>query len=157
MELRYDTLLELAEDFKNKEMDAKARMQVRLSGQFKDAMNAHKRGRAIDLNSLPLVPGLPKISDSPFAKAAAGTAPPTASTAVAGSSAPAPAAATVKPKVHHPAPVHPKADQITGDTAERNQLRFLLTRQQQFKEAALAAKKAGNIPKAKEMLLNSKV
>lgn len=133
-------------------------MQVRLSSQYKDAMNAHKRGRPVAIDQLPLVPGLPKLTESPFAKAAAGgSAPATASSAQPGpSKAPVPVAQPVKPKPA-PAPVHPKPEQVTGDTAERNQLRFLLTRQQQFKEAALAAKKAGNLAKAKEMLLNSKV
>lgn len=132
-------------------------MQVRLSGQYKDAINAHKRGKPVDLAGLPLVPGLPKIQDSPFAKSAGSSAAPSSapSASVPGSSA---VPAQVKPKPVHPAaPVHPKPEQVTGDTAEKNQLRFLLTRQQQFKEAALAAKKSGNLQLAKEMLLNSKV
>jgi coiled-coil and C2 domain-containing protein 1 len=156
LELRYDKLIELAEEYKNQGQDSRARMQVRLSGQYKDAINAHKRGRAIDVKSLPLVPGLAKLEDSPFIREAGGSAP----AAAAAPSKPGPSSAqipaTVQPKPKPAAPVHPKPEQITGDTAERNQLRFLLTRQQQFKEAALAAKKAGNIEKAKEMLLNSK-
>uniref|UniRef100_A0AC34F9J3 C2 domain-containing protein n=1 Tax=Panagrolaimus sp. ES5 TaxID=591445 RepID=A0AC34F9J3_9BILA len=159
LELRYDKLIELAEDYKNKGEDSRARMQIRLSGQYKDAINAHKRGRLIDIKSLPLVPGLSKLEDSPFAKAAAGGAP--APSLPSSSSTPKPGSSTaptvVKPKPAHPvAPLHPKAEQITGDTAERNQLRLLLTRQQQFKEAALSFKKAGNLQKAKEMLLISK-
>jgi coiled-coil and C2 domain-containing protein 1 len=166
LELRYDKLIELAEDYKNKGEDSRARMQIRLSGQFKDAINAHKRGRPFDLKNLPLVPGISKLEDSPFAKAAAGggtgaAAPPSGSISSSAlkpgpSTIPVAAASQVKPKPAHVAPVHPKPEQIKGDSAERDQLRFLLTRQQQFKEAALAFKKAGNLEKAKEMLMNSK-
>jgi len=70
---------------------------------------------------------------------------------------PGPSAVAVSPqKPKSSMTVHQKANEVTGDTAEKNQLRFLLTRQEQFKEAALAAKKAGDLAKAKEMLLNAK-
>uniref|UniRef100_A0A914Y6C0 C2 domain-containing protein n=1 Tax=Panagrolaimus superbus TaxID=310955 RepID=A0A914Y6C0_9BILA len=161
LELRYDKLIELAEDYKNKGEDSRARMQIRLSGQYKDAINAHKRGRPVDIKSLPLVPGLSKLEDSPFASAAGGgtntSAPALPISSVASKPGSSAIPASIKPKPAHPvAPIHPKPEQITGDTAERNQLRLLLTRQQQFKEAALAAKKSGNLQKAKEMLLISK-
>ena len=154
--MRYDKLLELAEEYKNNGQDMKAKMQVRLSGQYKEAIAQMKKGRPVNVAELPLVPGLPKLIDMPYAKSAPVPTPgPSQPKPGPSQSKPGPSAVPVSPQKPSMT-VHQKANEVTGDTAEKNQLRFLLTRQEQFKEAALAAKKVGDLAKAKEMLLNAK-
>ncbi|KAE9552629.1 hypothetical protein FO519_004177 [Halicephalobus sp. NKZ332] len=158
LEMRYDKLLELAEDYKKNKQDIKANMQIRLSGQYKDAIAQLKKGRPVNVAELPLVPGLPKLTDMPYANSAPVPAPgPSQPKPGPSQSRPGPSAVTVSPqKPKTSIATHQKSEEVTGDTTEKNQLRFLLTRQEQFKEAALAAKKAGDLAKAKEMLLNAK-
>ncbi len=122
----------------------KARRLGRICKQYEDAMKAHKAGRPIPVEDLPTPPGFAPIPTAaaavtPAAAANPGTSvPPSRSPsdpAASGAKKPSPAAAKPAPR-----------------TNRDKQIALLLSQQQQFKAAALEAKKSGQIEQAKEYL-----
>lgn len=144
--------------------DRKARQNGRIVKQYVDAIKAHKAGRAVNFEELPTPPGYPPI---PSASAAAPARPP-ASAPPAQAPAPAPrpsAGPSTPPKSDEPSPENssPKKSpmkrqdsRVSGNhsnTSVMNKtIELLLERQRDFKEAALEAKKAGELEQAKEFL-----
>lgn len=133
--------------------DRKARQNGRIVKQYLDAIKAHKAGRAVVFEELPVPPGYPPIPtnnqpkpvQAPIRKAPAAPAHP------------------VEPDEPSPEDTSPKRSpmrrqdsRVSGNhsnTSVMNKtIELLLERQKEFKEAALEAKKAGEIEQAKELL-----
>lgn len=134
--------------------DRKARQNGRIIKQYQDAIRAHKAGRPVAFDELPVPPGYPPIPTGDQPKPASAPAP--KSPAHPSS----PAASTSDHSSEDTSPKRPplkKQDsRISGNhsnTSVMNKtIELLLERQRDFKEAALEAKKAGEMEQAKEFL-----
>lgn len=128
--------------------DRRARQNGRIVKQYSDAIKAHKGGRSVAFDELPTPPGYPPIP-------------------VQGKSTPAPRPVdpptSTETDEHGSGKISPKKSQIKrqdsrisgnhSQTSVMNKtIEILLERQKEFKEAALEAKKAGEIEQAKELL-----
>ncbi|KAL1123868.1 hypothetical protein AAG570_001638 [Ranatra chinensis] len=129
---------------------SKARRMGRIVKQYEDAIKLHKAGRPIPVDELPTPPGFPPIpveSSEPVPSAAAPKAVPnagvTSPTRPQVSGAPAGSSATNQAA-------------MGGSSRVDRQLAALLVRQKELKEAALKAKRDGDIAKAKEFLKQAK-
>ncbi|CAB3248173.1 unnamed protein product [Arctia plantaginis] len=113
---------------------SKARRMGRIVKQYQDAIKQHAAGRPIDADELPTPAGHAPLptGGAPSASSAAAPSP---------SSAPTP---SPRPAPRPAASRHDK------------QLAYLLLRQKQFKEAALKAKKRGDLETAREYLRAAK-
>uniref|UniRef100_A0A1Q3F686 Coiled-coil and C2 domain-containing protein 1-like n=1 Tax=Culex tarsalis TaxID=7177 RepID=A0A1Q3F686_CULTA len=121
---------------------SKARRMGRIVKQFEDAIKLHRAGKPIPLDELPTPPGYGPIPVE-------GAAAPTPAPAPTPSSRPAPKAPTpVTSPAAGPCKEVPKAAQTTND----RQIAALLERQKEFRQAAVEAKKAGELEEAKEYL-----
>ncbi|CAG9784668.1 unnamed protein product [Diatraea saccharalis] len=114
---------------------SKARRMGRIVKQYKDAIRLHAAGKPIPVDELPTPAGHGPLPTG----GGGGTAP-----------APAPAPAP------RPAPPAPSTPPSASSSRHEKQLALLLHRQKQFKEAAIKAKKAGDIEQAKEYLRAAK-
>ncbi|KAL0894441.1 hypothetical protein ABMA27_013043 [Loxostege sticticalis] len=124
---------------------AKARRLGRVVKQYQEAIRANAAGKPIAADELPTPAG--------YAPLPTGASPPAASPAIA-PQAPAPA-----PRAPAPAPPSPTGSAASArgpSSRHEKQLALLLHRQKQFKEAAIKAKKAGDIEQAKEFLRAAK-
>lgn len=134
--------------------DRKARQNGRIVKQYFDAIRAHKAGRTINFEELPTPPGYPPIplSDQQ-AKSAQPIAKKIPSEPVAPSSSDDHGNTNVSPKR---SPIKRQDSRVSGNhsntTIMNKTIELLLERQKEFKEAALEAKKAGEIEQAKEFL-----
>lgn len=135
--------------------DRKARQNGRIVKQYLDAIRAHKAGRTIIVEELPVPPGYPPI---PTSDQLAKPSQPAARKTPSEPSAPGPPSDT-----HDPTNVSPKRSPIkrqdsrfsgnhSSTTIMNKTIELLLERQKEFREAALEAKKAGEIEQAKEFL-----
>ncbi|KAI8427459.1 hypothetical protein MSG28_001994 [Choristoneura fumiferana] len=111
---------------------SRARRMGRIVKQYQDAIKLHAAGRPVPVDELPPLAGYGPIPTD-------GAPTP-----------PAPASAPAS----RPAPAQPAASQKA--TRYDKQLVLLLHRQKEFREAALKAKKAGNIEQAREYLRAAK-
>ncbi|RVE50325.1 hypothetical protein evm_004991 [Chilo suppressalis] len=119
---------------------SKARRMGRIVKQYKDAIRLHAAGKPISADELPTPAGYAPLpgEGAPSSKPAPSPAP-----------APAPRPA--------PSPPTSTSSSASGSSSRyEKQLTLLLHRQQQFKEAAIKAKKAGDIEQAKEYLRAAK-
>lgn len=129
--------------------DRKARQNGRIVQQYLDAIRAHKAGRAVNFEELPSPPGYPPIptSDQP-----ARAAQPAARKIPAEPTAPA-SSSDVSPKR---SPIKRPDSRVSGNhsstTIMNKTIELLLERQKEFREAAIEAKKAGELEEAKEFL-----
>lgn len=131
---------------------SKVRRMGRIVKQYQDAIKAHKAGRPVAFDELPTPPGFEPI---PVGNSAPASRP--APPVPAPSSAPASSPSTSSEKTSPSRPPLTKQDsRISGNhsvTSVMNKtVELLLERQREFKEAALEAKKAGEIEQAKEYL-----
>lgn len=152
--------LEKYQDASNKAKEegnsSKARRMGRIVKQYQDAIKNYKLKKPVDFNELPCPPGFGPI---PGVNAAADqpadpqemaqmlvNAPTDEPTASSNASQP-PRPSAVTQEASQPAPV-----------ASRNEkeYQFLVTRQREFKKAALEAKQVGNVAEAKELLRQAK-
>ncbi|KAJ0181591.1 hypothetical protein K1T71_002313 [Dendrolimus kikuchii] len=117
---------------------SKARRMGRIVKQYQDAVKQHAAGRPIPTDELPTPPGYAPL---PGDNAPAPALPPRPS--------PSPASPS-------PSPSPRPAPRAGASTRYEKQLAFLLQRQKQFKEAAIKAKKNGDIEQAKEYLRAAK-
>ncbi|XP_039764575.1 coiled-coil and C2 domain-containing protein 1-like isoform X2 [Pararge aegeria] len=120
---------------------SKARRMGRIVKQYQDAIKLNAAGRPIPAEDLPTPNGYaPLPSEGPSPKKPAPPTPksPPSSKPATPKSSPSPKAATPQPSRYD------------------KQLTLLLHRQKQFKEAAIAAKKNGDIDQAKEYLRAAK-
>lgn len=149
--------------------NSKVRRYDRICKQFQDALKLHARGKPVPLDELPTPPGFPPLSapsqpntSSDVAKQEKPTEP-----APQASSEPQPSENKVKPtspKVSTPpkVPTPPsrtqggkKPNQKVTSRAEK-QMILLQQRQRELKQAALAAKKDGDLELARDYLRQAK-
>ncbi|XP_042866382.1 coiled-coil and C2 domain-containing protein 1-like isoform X2 [Penaeus japonicus] len=159
LEQRLAKYTEQRDKAKNEGNARKERMNQRIMKQFQDAIKYHKAGKPVPFDELPCPPGFPPIpiGDSKPPAAASDAAPPQADPSTGGPPAakqprPEDAQAGNESKKTAPTPNVRKAPQSRVE----KQLAFLIKRQNQFKQAALEAKKRGEIEQAKEYLRMSK-
>ncbi|KAL3998521.1 hypothetical protein ACH3XW_15385 [Acanthocheilonema viteae] len=120
--------------------DRKYRMNARILKRYEDALKACRSNRPIDISELPCPPGYPPLPST-------------------GSMTTTSANGMVIPQRPLPevGPFAAPEPSISGrQSRQKQQLDFLLKRQLQFKEAAIAAKKKGDITTAKKFLLAAK-
>lgn len=120
---------------------SKARRMGRIVKQFEDAIKLHKAGKSIPLDELPTPPGYGPI---PVEGGAAPAPTPTPTP----SPRPVPKTTPVTSPVAGPSKEPPKAAQSVND----RQIAALVERQKEFRQAAVEAKKAGELEEAKEYL-----
>lgn len=136
---------------------SKARRMGRIRKQYEDAIRLHKAGKDIPVDELPTPPGFPPIpvekkggteDDSKKEQAPPSPiAPKQPSPAEKPLSSPTPSASSISP---------PSAKVSGRTTRQEKQLGILLKRQKEWKEAAIAAKKSGDMAKAKDCLRQAK-
>ncbi|EDW85285.2 uncharacterized protein Dwil_GK18364 [Drosophila willistoni] len=140
---------------------SKARRFGRIVKQYEDAIKLHKAGKPVAFDELPVPPGFgPLPSEAGGGAVAASPSPASSPPATASTSADASPAPT--PTVPRKAPATPPSQpqelttRTSGNHQKSNlaeqQMKLLLERQKEFKVAAIAAKKAGEIDQAKEYL-----
>lgn len=159
LEQRLAKYTEQRDKAKNEGNARKERMNQRIMKQFQDAIKYHKAGKPVPFDELPCPPGFPSIpvGDSQPPPAASSTAAPQADPSTGGPPAakqPRPDAAQAAEESKKTAPT-PNVRKAPQSRVEK-QLAFLIKRQNQFKQAALEAKKRGEIEQAKEYLRMSK-
>lgn len=135
---------------------SKARRQDRIVKQFETAIKQHKAGKPVDFEELPTPPGYGPIP-VPGAGAAARPAPAVPQPRPSPASPP-PATAPSPPEKTRPTrpPLVKQDSRASGNHSSTSLMQknidTLLQRQKEFKDAALAAKKSGEIEEAKEYL-----
>ncbi|KAG8194016.1 hypothetical protein JTE90_003617 [Oedothorax gibbosus] len=127
----------------------KVRRLDRIIKQYQKAIKDHKAGKAVDFEELPAPPGFGPIPVEGAKPTRSPPKPPEQSNVPKTSPRPQqnPAAASNEPK-------KPKLQR--ANTSTNKQLDYLLERQKLFRQAALEAKKNGDIQQAKEYLRMSK-
>uniref|UniRef100_A0A2M4BDE7 Coiled-coil and C2 domain-containing protein 1-like n=1 Tax=Anopheles marajoara TaxID=58244 RepID=A0A2M4BDE7_9DIPT len=148
LEQRLDKYKSVEQAAKDEGNSSKARRMGRIVKQYQDAIKLHKAGKPIPVDELPTPPGYGPIP-------------------VDGPPKPTPATAGVPVKPTPPKPAQPIAPSpasppVPGTskaspkpqpaTQFDKQLALLLERQQQYRQAAVEAKKAGELDEAKEFL-----
>lgn len=134
---------------------SKARRFGRIVKQYEDAVKLYKAGKAVNYEELPTPPGFGPL---PLGGASAAPPPvparpkPSASSSPDEESTPSPAPGPSRPA----APTPPQANRASGNLANttlmQKQIDELLKRQNEFKSAAIEAKKQGDLEEAKEYL-----
>ncbi|XP_050094412.1 coiled-coil and C2 domain-containing protein 1-like isoform X2 [Anopheles aquasalis] len=147
LEQRLDKYKSVEQAAKDEGNSSKARRMGRIVKQYQDAIKLHKAGKPIPVDELPTPPGYgpipvdgpPKPAPAiPVKPVAPKPAQPTAPQPSSAASPPVPGTSKASPK--------PPATQFD------KQLALLLERQQQYRQAAVEAKKAGELDEAKEFL-----
>ncbi|XP_035786204.1 coiled-coil and C2 domain-containing protein 1-like isoform X2 [Anopheles albimanus] len=146
LEQRLDKYKSVEQAAKDEGNGSKARRMGRIVKQYQDAIKLHKAGKPIPVDELPTPPGYGPIPvDGPPKPAPAIPAKP---------AAPKPAQPIASPlsPASPPVPGTSKASPKPPATQFDKQLALLLERQQQYRQAAVEAKKAGELDEAKEFL-----
>lgn len=168
LEQRLAKYTEQRDKAKSEENARKERMNQRIMKQYEDAIKKHKAGKPVDFDELPSPPGFAPIPVGGGGPAAAppATATPAPAAGEAGAvepsppkqpkQAPAPVPGQAPPAVAPKPAGPPKNVRLAPQSRVEKQLAFLTRRQAQFKQAALEAKKRGEIEQAKEYLRMSK-
>lgn len=157
----FQAALQSAKDQGN---SSKARRSERIVKQFQDAIKQYKAGKSVAYDELPTPPGFGPIP-LPSAAAAGGTSRPAPAVPVRPAPAPAPEKSSSPPaskpspeKSSPPSrpPLEKQDSRVGGNHSNTSVMKktidTLLERQNEFKSAALAAKKAGEMEQAKEYL-----
>ncbi|XP_049816691.1 coiled-coil and C2 domain-containing protein 1-like isoform X1 [Schistocerca nitens] len=142
---------------------SKARRIGRIVKQYENAIKLHKAGKPIPVDELPTPPGFAPIPQEggSSASAAGPSSPPsqppvdeeTPKPAPRPQPSPAPTPRAQPPTPHDVQPESEKANvRKSPQSRQEKQLALLLARQKEFKEAALQAKRKGEINQAKEYL-----
>lgn len=139
----YKSLLQKAKDEEN---SSKARRQDRIVKQFEIAIKQHKAGKAVDFEELPTPPGYGPIpiSGTPQPKPSSATTPIVKPTASDEKTSP-----SRRPLVKQDSRV---SGNHSSTSLMHRTIETLLERQKEFKDAALTAKKSGEIEQAKQYL-----
>ncbi|CAH2105026.1 unnamed protein product [Euphydryas editha] len=131
---------------------SKARRMGRIVKQYQDAIKLHSMGKPIPVDELPTPNGYAPIpTEGPQPSA---SAPPPGAGARASPSASARSSPSAPARSPPSAPAAPAG--AAAPSRYQKQLALLLHRQKQFKEAAILAKKNGDINQAKEYLRTAK-
>eukprot|EP00112_Aurelia_sp_Birch-Aquarium-sp1_P009762 Seg212.5 transcript_id=Seg212.5/GoldUCD/mRNA.D3Y31 product="Coiled-coil and C2 domain-containing protein 1-like" protein_id=Seg212.5/GoldUCD/D3Y31 len=151
LQQRLDKYQQASDQAKAEGNGGKARRMGRIAKQYQDAIRDHKKGKAVNYDELPCPPDFPPIPVPGGSKQAE---------APGAAALDAPAVTVVPPQLAQASHAQPEVDVKAGSSEpmSRNQkeLQFLLTRQKEFKMAALQAKKDGDIDSAKEYLRKAK-
>ncbi|XP_049539660.1 coiled-coil and C2 domain-containing protein 1-like isoform X2 [Anopheles darlingi] len=143
LEQRLDKYKSVEQAAKDEGNSSKARRMGRIVKQYQDAIKLHKAGKPIPVDELPTPPGYGPIPvDGPPKPAPVKPAAPKPAQPIAPQPAP----------VSQPVPGTSKASPKPPVTQFDKQLALLLERQQQYRQAAVEAKKAGELDEAKEFL-----
>ncbi|XP_031630531.1 coiled-coil and C2 domain-containing protein 1-like isoform X2 [Contarinia nasturtii] len=134
--------------------DRKARQNGRIAKQYQDAIRAHKAGKPVEFDELPAPPGYPPIPVNTT------QAPPSRPAPKPPAPVPSGAPQSGEPSTENTSskrsPMKRQDSRTSGNhsnTSVMNKtIEILLDRQKDFKEAALEAKKAGELEQAKELL-----
>ncbi|XP_011636314.1 coiled-coil and C2 domain-containing protein 1-like [Pogonomyrmex barbatus] len=129
---------------------SKARRYGRICKQFEDAIKLYKHGKVVPLDELPVPPGLPPLSLNSQNNDIS-----TQPTSKSESSEDNTVIKPVQPKIPVPPKIGPKPNQRITSRAEKQMLQLQL-RQRELKQAALNAKKDGNMNLALEYLKQAK-
>ncbi|CAG9534501.1 unnamed protein product [Cercopithifilaria johnstoni] len=134
---KYKTLCDQSRAENN---DRKYRMNARILKRYEDALKACRSNRPVDISELPCPPGYPPL-------------PPTGSMTATTTNG----IVISRRALPEVSPFAAPELSISGrQSRQKQQLDFLLKRQLQFKEVAIAAKKKGDITAAKKFLLAAK-
>lgn len=150
LEQRLAVFRKQAETAKSEGNSSKERRMGRILKQYEDAIRLHKAGKEIPVDDLPTPPGFPPIpvekkppppqaTPTPSVPPKTENKPPQISPKPQAKTTPSP----------QPSPSGPQSGRVTR---QEKQLALLLKRQREWKEAAITAKKSGNLAKAKECL-----
>ncbi|XP_035898568.1 coiled-coil and C2 domain-containing protein 1-like isoform X1 [Anopheles stephensi] len=139
---KYKAVEQAAKDEGN---GSKARRMGRIVKQYQDAIKMHKAGKPIPIDELPTPPGYGPIPVDGPPKPPAPTKKPTP---------------PVPSKPQATSPLVPSAEPVPGTSKSSpkpvtqfdKQLNLLLERHREYKQAAIEAKKAGDLDEAKECL-----
>lgn len=154
------------EKAQSEDNSSKARRMGRIVKQFEQAIKLNRAGKPIPADELPIPPGIPPLPTA--APAPAPTPPPRAATApkappVASpdpSPSPTPSSRSSGSVDSKGGTSKNQTTRISGNhvpnTRAEKQMMLLQARQKQFKEAALMAKRKGEINQAKEFLRTAK-
>lgn len=148
----------------------KARRMGRIVKQFEQAIKLHQSGKPVPFEDLPTPPGYAPISVnppvsaptsvvSPVAAPTGGTPlgpPPPVPPRTKPSQQPSTSVPKIPPKLTTQTSFNRKMGNQTSNTHLEKQVAMLLARQKEFKDAALQAKKKGEIAQAKELLRSAK-
>ncbi|XP_076181781.1 lethal (2) giant discs 1 isoform X2 [Ptiloglossa arizonensis] len=132
---------------------AKARRYGRICKQFEDALKLHARGKPVILDELPVPPGFPPLSTAPQVNASAPEEIP--------QNAPEPEPPENKSTLSPKSPVSPSNVKIAKKQNQKvsradKQLSLLQQRQHELKQAAVNAKKDGDLDLARNYLRQAK-
>ncbi|EJD74655.1 hypothetical protein, variant [Loa loa] len=117
--------------------DRKYRMNARILKRYEDALRACRSNRPVDINGLPCPPGYPPLALN-MTTSANGIV-------------------MLRRPLPEVGPFVASEPSVSGrQSRQKQQLDFLLRRQLQFKEVAIAAKKKGDMTTAKKFLLAAK-
>ncbi|XP_055598527.1 coiled-coil and C2 domain-containing protein 1-like isoform X1 [Uranotaenia lowii] len=122
---------------------SKSRRIGRIVKQYADAIKLHKAGKPIPIDELPTPPGYGPIP----VEGTEGKPKPSES-----SPRPTPSANAVSPSVPVPSAVPGPSRETKPATQNAKQIAALLERQKEFRQAAMEAKKSGELEDAKEYL-----
>ncbi|KAK4297629.1 hypothetical protein Pmani_029971 [Petrolisthes manimaculis] len=156
LEQRLAKYTEQRDKAKSEENARKERMNQRIMKQYEDAIKKHKASKPVDYEDLPTPPGFAPIPVGPSAPGGGGVGtggqpdPNQQQQQQQGGTQPPTNA------VQKPAPPPPTNVRQTPKSRVERQMSLLTKRQGQFKQAALEAKKRGEIEQAKEYLRMSK-
>uniref|UniRef100_A0A182SBD0 Coiled-coil and C2 domain-containing protein 1-like n=1 Tax=Anopheles maculatus TaxID=74869 RepID=A0A182SBD0_9DIPT len=149
LEQRLDKYKSVEQAAKDEGNSSKARRIGRIVKQYQDAIKMHKAGKPIPIDELPTPPGYGPIPVD-------GPPKPAVPPAVVKK----PAAPSIPPKPQATSPLVPVAEPVPGTSKSSpkpvtqfdKQLNLLLERHREYKQAAIEAKKAGDLEEAKECL-----
>lgn len=144
LEQRLAKYKEMQAAAKEENNDRKSRQMGRIADQYVEAIKLHKRGKPIDIESLPTPFGYPQIPGATTESKPAPAVP--AADQVQKPSLPPPAVSTDVVK----------RDKSGAITRNEKQTKQLEEKQKQFKIAAVKAKQNGNMEAAKEYLKKAK-
>uniref|UniRef100_A0A8D3EBY1 Coiled-coil and C2 domain-containing protein 1B n=1 Tax=Scophthalmus maximus TaxID=52904 RepID=A0A8D3EBY1_SCOMX len=120
--------------------DRKARMHDRIAKQYQSAIRAHKAGKAVDFDELPVPPGFPPIPGQKATGAEQGFV----------------AALEAADKLASTDPAEVPDEEEVDEEKEEKVLEFLEGRKRQYLKAALQAKQKNDLEQAKNFLRSAK-
>ncbi|MFH4976728.1 hypothetical protein AB6A40_003437 [Gnathostoma spinigerum] len=144
LQQRLEKYRSMAEKNKKESDDRRYRMNQRIIKKIEEAIKAVSSGKPVDIDELPCPPGFPPLPQT--ASPSLHSQPLTEPTKPKPPSVPVSGACAV---------VAPPASSASSSRQSQQQ-NFLITKQLQFKKAALAAKNRGDIARAKEYLIAAK-
>uniref|UniRef100_A0A182K679 Coiled-coil and C2 domain-containing protein 1-like n=1 Tax=Anopheles christyi TaxID=43041 RepID=A0A182K679_9DIPT len=148
LEQRLDKYKSVEQAAKDEGNSSKARRMGRIVKQYQDAIKTHKAGKPIPVDDLPTPPGYGPIPvDGPPKPVG-----PPATKKPAAAVLPKPQAASPTVPAPEPTPGTSKSSPKPAVTQFDKQLNLLLERHREYKQAAIEAKKAGDLDEAKECL-----